>query len=543
MRILKINNKFIIAVILFLITMPLHSRIWNEGPLHRLTAEEYEMTLDFWAEKYQDRLTVERIGVTAEETGIFLLKITDHNISDDTKQVALITGLHCGPERSGANATLKLTEWLLSDEEEAIETRRKQLVLVIPIVNPYSMFVKDKFSNSNNIDPYTGGGAQNWDFESLTYKKQSESPEIMAFLKVVDQYQPEAHLDLHGTGLQEYTVEQIKAANHLSYRGQTMFEVTGMAYSNSVLRPWDWRITEAMVEAGVEAGFPSDRGEADAQRLHWVPGMGKADGQQWIGRPQFYTAQYSYLKYHTLIGCLEVSWEESGVARAKGLLRVGNRVWEGEQRSGYPVNRVHSFIGRYVTPWGRNAKELRESRTELWQKQAGFSHGIIYPETEGRETFVVGLTTEGKEIMTSNDLPTFVANLKKESAINATAIESFISKGPEIKLAYERPSDEAGLMKGQIKGGIGLRLRIQYADAKIEDLRLNGHLLKQDAEDGYETWLGNGYLQVQINIPPSKVSKMDIAVVTCEYSTKTKRAYGWEPPKEVLDKIKKNNSN
>lgn len=397
MRNLKLNTKIIIAVLTFSITLPLYSQIWNESPLHRLTSEEYEMTLDFWAKKYQDRLTVETIGVTAEGTDIFLLKITDSNIDDDTKQVALITGLHSGPERSGANTVLKLTEWLLSDDDEAIETRRKQIVLVIPIVNPYSMFVTDKFSNSKNVDPYTGGGAQNWDFENLTYKKLNESPEIKAFLKVVDQYQPEVHLDFHGTGLQEYTVEEIKTANHLSFRGQTMFEVTGMAYSNSVIRPWDWRITEAMIAAGVEAGFPSDRGEADAQRLHWIPGLGKAEGQLWLGRPQFYTAQYSYLKYHTLVGVMEVSWEESGVARAKGLLRIGNQVWDGENISGYPVNRVSSFIGRYVTPWGRTAKEIRESRTELWQKQARFSYGIIYPEIEGRDSFIVGLTNKGKK--------------------------------------------------------------------------------------------------------------------------------------------------
>lgn len=493
------------------------------------------MTLDLWEKKFKDRLSVEEIGKTAEGTGIFMLKVTNKKISDDNKQVALVTALHGGPERSGTTATLAFAEWILSDDKEAIETRQKQVVLIIPIINPYSYFITDRFRNSQNIDPYTGGGATNWDFEKLTYKKAESAPEVMAFLKVVDQYKPEVNLDMHGTGLQEYSDSQVIENKHLSYRGQIMFESTGLAYSNSVLRPWDWRIIESMLTAGKEAGFPSDRGEADAQQMQSVPGTGAAEAQAWRGRPQFYSAQYAYLKYHTLVGCLEIAWEASGVARAKGMIRIGNRVWPGEKKQGYPVNKVHAFIGRYVTSWGNTAKQQRESRKEIWQKQAAFSHGIIYPETEGRESFVVGFTTKGVEMM-DNNLETFVTNLKQDAAINAKEIEAYIKKGPEIKLAFEK-SKKKGLQSGPIKNGIGLRLRIPYANATIKDIRLNGHLITPGV-NGYESWVGDGYLQVQVNIPPEKASSMDIAIITCEYNTKTKRSHGWKPPKEVLDALK-----
>lgn len=517
--------------------MSLHAQIWKEAPLHRLTSAEYEMTLDFWSKKYKDRLTVEKIGSSAEGDGIFMLKISNKKVPDSHKQIALITALHGGPERSGTTSLLALTEWLLSDDREAVETRNKQTVLIIPIINPYSYFITDQFRNSKNIDPYTGGGVANWDFEQLVYKKLDESPEINALLKVVDEYKPDINLDFHGTGLQEYTVEQKKASNHLSYRGQIMFEVSGLAYSNSVLRPWDWRITEAMVEAGKQAGFPSDRGEADAQQLQWAAGLGKMEGQTWRGRPQFYTAQYGYLKYHTLLSALEVAWEASGVARAKGMLRIGNGIWPGEKIPGYPVNKVHAFVGRYVTSWGSTASQLRASRVELWQKQAGFSHGIIYPETEGRESYVVGLTSKGLEMMDS-DLETFVSRLTTDTSIHATEVERYIKKGPEIKLAFEK-SNKTGLQQGHIQNGLGLRLRIPYVNAKIVDIRVNGHVIRPGAIDGYETWAGEGYLQLQINIPPQKATKMDIAVVTCTYSPNEKRSYGWAPPKEVLDGLKK----
>lgn len=537
--------KKIIFFVLFLVMVSnLYSQVWKEPPLHRLTMEEYEMTLDFWAKKYPDLLTVERVGEAAEKMGIYLLKITNKKISDRDKQVALISSLHGGPERSGTGSILELTEWLLSDDNEAEEIRQKQLVLIMPIANPYGFFVTDRFGNSSHIDPYHANWkVSNWDLENIdkiTYKNLDKVPEIKAYFNVVDKYMPEVHLDLHGTGLAEYTEEQRAKCNHLQYRGNIMFESTGLSYSNSVLRPWDWRITEAMVQAGKKAGFPSDRGEADAQRLQNIQGLGKTEKWFWSGRPMFYTAQYAYLKYHTMIGVLEVGWEASGVARTKGLLEIGNKPWVDEKESGYPVNKIYNRAGRYVTVWGRTAQERRESRVELWQRQNSITGAIIYPETEGRESFIVGFTEKGAQ-MFDHDFQIFISNLKKEESFNAAAIESFIKKGPEIRLGFGK-YDETVLKKEYIQNGVGLRLRIPYADARIEELRLNGHLLKPDTEDGYETWVGDGYSQVQINIPPAKSSEMDIAVVTCEYSTKIKRNYGWEPPKEVMDKLKKQNT-
>ena len=197
----------------------------------------------------------------------------------------------------------------------------------MPVTNPYSYFVTDRFGNSLKVDPYTGGSTGAWDFEKGRFKNLEKSPEVRSLLKVVDQYHPEVHLDIHGTGLQEYP--DAKLGKRERYQGQIMCEITGSAYSNYSLRPWDWRITEAMITAGNEAGYPSDRFEADAQQLLIGAGMDAAAGQFWRGRPQFYSAQYGYLRYHTLIGALEVGWEESGVARARGMLRIGNGIWKG----------------------------------------------------------------------------------------------------------------------------------------------------------------------------------------------------------------------
>jgi hypothetical protein len=519
-----------------LATLP---RPWQGLPMHRLKWSEYQATLDHWQEKFPEHLLVERVGESVEKMGIFLLKITDQ-VGDpkahSDKQHALITALHGGPERSGTTTTMALAEWLLGDSDEAKEIRAKQVVLLMPVPNPYAYFVTDRFGNSLKIDPYTAGSTPGWDFETQTFRNLDRAPEVAAFLKVVDDYQPEVHLDLHGTGLQEYP--DAKLGKRERYRGQTMCEITGSAYSNSSLRPWDWRITEAMIVAGNEAGFPSDRFEADAQQLIAGPGMEAAAGQFWRGRPQFYAAQYGYLRYHTMIGALEIGWEASGLARTRGLLAIGNGVWDGEFLPGYPVERVKGFIGHYVTATGSNASERRRSRVELWQKQAHMSQGVLYPQTEGRDTYFVGLTEAGVELL-DGEVEDVLDRLDADERFHGPAIRAFVEAGPEIKLAMEKGGGRGALRDGRVEHGLGVRLRLPYRDAEIVDMRVNGHLLQPDSlVDGYSVREGNGYQQVQISIPPEKSKGMDALVVTCAYRSDESREYGWTPPTAVLEKLK-----
>lgn len=513
-------------------------RPWEDGPVHRLTQDEYQATLGFWSERYSDRLTVERVGESVEKMAIYLLKITD-DIGDPSaqldKQHALITALHGGPERSGTTTTLALAEWLLGDSPQAKEIRRKQLILLMPVPNPYAYFVTDRFGNSLKIDPYTGGGTTAWDFETQTFKNIERAPEVAAFLKIVDDYQPEVHLDLHGTGLQEYPDAQLGKRER--YRGQTMCEITGSAYSNSSLRPWDWRITEAMIAAGNAAGYPSDRFEADAQQLIGGPGMDAAAGQFWRGRAQFYTAQYGYTRYHSMIGALEIGWEASGIARTQGLLEIGNGIWKGEFHPGYPVDRVKGFIGHYLTSSGANAAERRASRIDAWQKQASMSQGVLYPQTAGRDTYFVGLSKAGVELL-DGELPEVLARFDADKNFDGPAIRAFVKAGPEIKLAMEKADGRGSLREGRLLQGFGVRLRLPYRKAEIVDLRVNGVSIHEDAHDGYSTREGNGYVQVQINIPPEKSKTMDAVVVTCAYRPHEERDYGWQPPAEVMDSLK-----
>lgn len=497
--------------------------------------QEYEETLRYWAEKHPNLVTLQTRGTTLEKMPILLLRISDKSVPDADKQVCLVTSLHGGPERSGTTTVLHAAEWLLGDSPEAAEVRRKQIVLLMPIVNPYAFFVSDRFGNSQGIDPYTGAQGNMFDPKTLQLVSPEKTPELQAVVSVVDQYRPEVHADMHGIGLQEYAPGTL--GDRSLYSGQTMFESSGAAYSNFALRPWDWRVTEAMVAAAREAGYGSDRYEADSQRVYSGPAMARIADRVFGGAPLFYTAHYGYAKYHTMILAMEIGWEQSGVARLRGLLGLGNRVWEGEPEAGYPVDRIRGFVGHFLVAYGKKAEDRRRSRVDLWQRQGGFTHAILYPQTDCRDSWVVATSPEAAKVL-DPDKHKFVANLKGRPGCRADAIAAFVETGPEAKL-YVEPAATRAAAPGPIEHGLALRLRIPYRKPELIDLRLNGHRVAESPTDGYRAWYADGYTQVQIDIPPEKAKANDLWVVTCAYAPDVKRSTGWTPPAEVRRRVER----
>lgn len=69
------------------------------------------------------------------------------------------------------------------------------------------------------------------------------------------------------------------------------------------------------------------------------------------------------------------------------------------------------------------------------------------------------------------------------------------------------------------------------------EIAVNGHALRKSAPDGYRTWYADGYMHVQINVPPEKASGEDHSVVTCAYDPKEARSYGFEPPAAVREQL------
>lgn len=108
--------------------------------------------------------------------------------------------------------------------------------------------------------------------------------------------------------------------------------------------------------------------------------------------------------------------------------------------------------------------------------------------------------------------------------------------GPEIKIAIDKAFSRDG-DSGPIQKGIGFRLRLPYQKPELLDVRLNGHLLSKSSTDGFESWQGNGFTQLQINVPPSAAKARSLFVVTVAYKPDVQRNYGWKPPAEVLRRL------
>ena len=500
--------------------LALMPRPWKD-PVQRSSFAEIAETLRFWSEKHADKFTLEVRGKTKEGQPIFLARITDKAVRDDDKQIALITAMHSGAERTGATSVMRFAEWLLGNSREAVETRRKQIVLLMPVVNPWGFETVESNFNSQGIDPYSGQRGKAWDIATLTVKEPAKAPEIVAVQSVFDEFKPDVHWDMHGVSLR--------------WNGQQVVESCGTSYSNYSLRPWDWRIAEAMIAEARRAGYGIDRGEADTQRLFFGPDMPPLADRLWLGRPFFYTAMYGYARHHTLLGTCEVGWEESGVARLRGLMRIGNRVWDGEKTAGYPVNVMKSLVGQWVMATGRNTAERRCSRIELWQRQGTFTMGVLYPQTDCRIGLVVALTAKGAKLMDGNPKK-FVTKLETLPDCNAAAIRGFLEAGPETKIYFE-PPDRAPEDRS-LDTALAIRLRIPYRYPKLCALRLNGQPLDKSATDGLDRWYGDGYTQLQINFPPEKARRCDLLVVTCAYAPDVRRQYGWRAPAEVAKRLK-----
>lgn len=87
-----------------------------------------------------------------------------------------------------------------------------------------------------------------------------------------------------------------------------------------------------------------------------------------------------YDAYHALTFGVEVNHfalnpsetAESGLAIVKSALKMGNRVFPWEFHAGYPNRIITGDFLASIRPQGKDARERRRSRKDLWQKRRFF---------------------------------------------------------------------------------------------------------------------------------------------------------------------------
>ena len=487
--------------------------------------DRLEAVLELWAREHREMMVLEQLGRTAQGRPVYAAALTDPRADDDQKEHVLITALHAGLERSATTTVMAIIEWLLSGDPTAREILRRQVVFCLPVPDP-DRYEKGEFS------PVYGG------WTPKGYPRAADIPEATFVQNVMDRLQPELHADIHGTNLE--------------FERYIMFESSAASYSNSALRPYHRNILRQMDEAALAEGFPSDTVESDAERIFYGRGLENIKNRCWLGQPRFYGAMYAYYHFHTLISASEVAWERSGVIRHRRLLEIGNERWPGEYYHGYPTRVIMGNTHARLTAYGRTAAERRRSRVELWNRFDEFTFGTLDPAVDGRTMCVLATSAAAeKNFLADPALKAVVEGLKKHSRMDAETIARFASgwppgqNYPQAWLSLQRRSadrevgkqDSQGAAKkngrgGPVEHGLCLRLRLPYDKAAISDLRLNGRPAPSSETDGFVAWIARGCTYIQVNIPPERLRKEDLFVVTCEYDPCEKRGR-WDSWKQV----------
>jgi len=505
------------------------------------TYEEYRQGLRNWVRQFPDRIKVSVRGRTLRGNEILLVEVTDFAVPPNNKQVFLYTGAHVGLEINSMTTALRFIKWLLGESELACETRRKQVVLLVPIAEP------DAFIEQRRNDPATGEGAAYAGYYSWTgILKPEKNPEAVALAGILEEYLPDVHIDAHG----------------FAQADTTMCESTGVSGGSALVsRTFAPQIIDAMVTAADRAGFG-----VRATNGEWGGGFMECTGEMLVqyraqdigpeyndhfahrlGSAHFVFREsnislpvYAYHRCHSLATTMEIGIEQSALVQLQKLMEIGNHPWIAERDSGYPVNFMGYGQNVALAGYGRTAMERRRSRVELWRHFDQFSLGQGNPPHHGDLTVLVATNARGARLLSPTaDAGRQIGESGKNSSLHNTVIfDSFdhlfarlrndlrLDVAAMIDFQSRTPVDRYGVMSAPfgiseagapLTQGLGLRLFIPFADVTIREVLLNGQSLVESDSFGYRQWGGSGTI-VQVNLPPDRIA--DLQVVQCGYDMK-----------------------
>ena len=267
--------------------------------------EDLEKGFTGWAKKYPQRFTFETRGKTPQGRPILMGRITDSAVPDTDKQVALFTSCHGAKELSATTGLLRMMKYLLSDDPEAAEIRRRQVVLVVPYTDPDHIGLGQLKQTRLIYNGKIVGGGQLWTVNGVT--QPEKYPEAAALQGIMDESRPELYIDYHG----------------LNYAEQTMWDSTGVSWGCPVSRSFLHDIPRMIDDATEAQGFLVTRGEQDDGKLLTTsPVPGYPDYLFYLRHPTSNSTTYAYAKYHTLAFIIESGSEERTVAATKAALQI-----------------------------------------------------------------------------------------------------------------------------------------------------------------------------------------------------------------------------
>ncbi|MFZ7110083.1 MAG: M14 family zinc carboxypeptidase [Desulfatiglandales bacterium] len=324
------------------------------------------------------------LGKSPDNWDIPAVFVTNRDIPDEDKQIAVVTAARHGQEFGARVVGPEILKFLAGDEARKI--RDTQIVIVVPVVNPEG-FVLNEFCSS---------------MTSLT------KTERLVLGRLFREYPPDMIIDYHSLGKEMGSRHDIGDMEVIIPANTTRWAMDEQIHQ---------RVAQKMVEAAEEAGWPYEIhtledlstyyfGGTEIGNTPWstmkeklfvlhmqdfndhydIPEESVLDTRPWEPEKLAYTNYTcgpAYLKWHSLVFGMETNHgaipeacrvAESGMVPCAALLRMGSDRFPWEKDPGYPVNILHGDFRVSIRPTGKHASERRASRTRIWGERQNFNH-------------------------------------------------------------------------------------------------------------------------------------------------------------------------
>jgi hypothetical protein len=439
-------------------------------------------------QKHSNLFFFKEIGRSVEDRPILMAELTNNEIPDLDKQVAMFVACEHGDERNTASVALELIKWLLSPEGAG--TLRKQRVFIVPVLNVDAYETDGNGLNKNEANLFG-----NYSYDG----SQPDQPEAQALWRQMEINQPDLFVSLHGT-----------AINFDSCGFHRIWESSAVSYSSRLERPYNQKIIDRINSVAEAEGYPMDRGAEDIERI--LPLIQGCEFHSMTDRGiTGTTPSYCYNRFHSLGILLEVGSVRSGLLRCCEALMIGNERWEYECFTGYP-NRIitAAYIGSIViTAGGGNASARRKNRCLLWQNSRNLTTVLgkrnptcllgFYSKTQvDFEEFKQFKNTGALlEYFEDNSVPvTNTLEIIGENWKNPITVwnDMKISKGAEEVLSFDSSLDTENTPMA-----VCMRFRIDIRTSP-EEVLLNDRKL---SDKEYRLWQDHRYKYLEVDIDPN----------------------------------------
>jgi len=368
--------------------------VFNHIPMGEKGLKEVYQWLDDFVIKNERIAYKELIGKSPDNWEIPAVFITNRNLSNGDKQIAVITLERHGQELGARVVGPEIIHYLSSND--AKEIRDTQVVIVVPVVNPEG-FILNEFHSS------------------MTSLTKSERLVLGGLFKA---YSPDMVIDFHSLGKVEGSkydsgdMEAIIPANttrwamdeqihqYVAQKMRNAAESAGWPYEIHTLED-----LAAYYFGGTETGnMPWTYLQEKVYLLHMQDFHDNYDIPEESAYTN-YTCGPAYLKWHALVFGMETNhWAItkptdiaiSGMVPCSALLKMGSTRFPWEKDRGYPVNILHGDFRISIRPLGKNASERRSSRTRIWGERKNFS--LPQREMPDQETTIARVRYFGRDL-------------------------------------------------------------------------------------------------------------------------------------------------